>query len=156
MHRGVKIAAGVLILWCLNSGCGDSDCAGFERTPTSNAPWISEVRLASQLSGDPWTAIFGVSFEDIDGDLATTSLGKAEFFLDGNSAASVELDTLFAQSSLEKNARTGEIAIPLRFSENISDGASTVLGLQLADNQKNRSNCYSLELDFAVSTALSN
>lgn len=144
--RGMVVVA----FLALHSGCGDSDCGGFERTATSSAPWISEVSLASQLEGDPWTAIFGVTFEDIDGDLATSSAGKAEFFLDGVSAAAVELNTLFSQSSLEENARTGVLAIPLRFSEGISDGAKTVLGLQLADSKLNRSNCYSLSLKFGV------
>ena len=150
MDMAWKRAMVALAFWALHSGCGDSDCGGFERTPTSSAPRISEVRLASQLSGDPWTAIFGVTFEDIDGDLATSPKGKAEFFLDGISAAVVELNTLFAQSSLAENARQGELAIPLRFSEGIGDGAETVLGLQLADSELNRSNCYSLSLEFKV------
>ena len=90
--------------WCLTvctvlvavfaAGCGDSACEGFERSVTDKAPVITDLRLVSQLSGDPWTSIFGVAFTDADGDLG---VGKAhaEFFLNSNSAATAELIELF-------------------------------------------------------------
>ena len=131
------------------AGCGDSACEGFERSVTDEAPSITKMRLVSQLSGDPWTSIFGVGFTDADGDLG---VGKAhaEFFLNSKSAATVQLIELFQGGGLEPAAKGGELAIPLRFSETVENGAAATLGVQLVDDDGNRSNCYSLDLNFTV------
>ena len=146
-----RFFAAILVAVCLfSTGCGDSACEGFERSATDNAPAITELRLVSQLSGDPWTTIFGVGFTDSNGDLGSGD-GHAEFFLNSKSAASVGLTDLFQGGGVEAAARSGELAVPLRFSENVENGASATLGVQLVDDAGNRSNCYSLDLDFTVS-----
>ena len=147
--KGVALAltAGMALV---QTGCGESACGGFEQTESKDAPRIRNLRLASQLTGDPWTAIFGLLFEDTNGDLGNSSNGTAEFYLNGESAAVVSLSELFQQNGVPGNSTSGELAIPLRFSEGISDGASANLALQLSDHERNLSNCYALELEFGV------
>jgi hypothetical protein len=140
----------------LQAGCGESACGGFEQTESRDAPLIKELRLASQLTGDPWTAIFGLLFQDANGDLGNSSNGTAEFYLNGESAAVVSLSELFQQNGVAGESTSGELAIPLRFSEGISDGASARLALQLSDHERNLSNCYALELEFDVTAVPQN
>ena len=132
------------------TGCGESTCDGFERSSSDYAPSITQMRLVNQLEGDPWTSVFGVGFSDSDGDLGVGT-GHAEFFLNGKSTVKVPLPEFFQGGALEGNAKSGELAVPLRFSENVEDQATATLGLQPVDDDGNRSNCYSLDLEFAVS-----
>jgi hypothetical protein len=92
--------------------------------------------------------IFAVGFNDADGDLGD---GTAEFFLNGgNAATAIELFDLFRQSGLGVEATSGRIAIPLRFREDVRDGASVRIGVQVIDAAAHRSNCYSIDLSFEV------
>lgn len=128
-------------------GCGVEPCSE-ERSEGSDAPELSVFALDSQMETDPWTLIFSATFADPDGDLGT---GRVEFFLNGQASdTSVELRELFRQSGLPLNATGGRFAIPLRFSDTVTDGAKVKLGVQLVDAADLRSNCYSLELNFAV------
>ena len=70
--------------------------------------------------------------------------------MNGVLAASVELIDLFKGADVDAGAKSGELAVPLRFSENVEDGANATLGVQLVDDEGNRSNCYSLDLEFTV------
>ncbi len=131
-----RLAATLLLpATLLAAGCGDSACEGFERSTTDNAPVIEKLRLVSQLAGDPWTSIFGVAFTDSDGDLGSGS-AHAEFFLNGKTAASVDLSDIFQGTAVEPSARSGELAVPLRFSETVENGASATLGVQLISSGK--------------------
>jgi len=130
-------------------GCGPPPCPE-AASDLDTAPRLTEFDLDSQLAGDPWTAIFALTFEDNDGDLGN---GNAEFFLNGGPGATVvPLFDLFRQSSLPLDATAGRIAVPLRFREDVQDGAGVKIGVQVVDLAATRSNCYSLELSFAVET----
>jgi hypothetical protein len=127
--------------------CGPPPCPEVA-TEADTAPVLTEFDVFSQLADDPWTVVFVISFEDSDGDVG---VGAAEFFLNGNtSATAVPMFDLFRQSSLPVDATSGRIAIPLRFREDVQDGAGVKIGVQVVDGAASRSNCYSLDLSFAV------
>lgn len=132
------------------AGCGTDSAACGSRIQSDSvlAPIVNNFQLKRQLDGDPWTLIFSATFEDSDGDLG--GLGQAKFFLSGEEAASLSLDEVFRQSGIELDANDGTLALPLRFSETVADGAQVVLGLQLYDSNSFASNCYSLGLEFNV------
>ena len=131
-------------------GCGTDSAACGSRFQSDSdlAPLLTNFELKRQLDGDPWTLIFSATFEDSNGDLG--GLGQAKFFLSGEEAASLSLDDVFRQSGVTLDATDGVLALPLRFSETVSDGAQVVLGLQLYDSNSFASNCYSLGLEFNV------
>ncbi len=142
-----------VVLLALSLGlnaCGtDSSACGSILKSTSNlAPKITSFELNSQLDGDPWTLIFSATFEDSNGDLG--EVGQARFYLGGEEAATLSLNDIFAQNGVDSEANTGTLAMPLRFSETVSDGAQVVLGLQLFDSNSFASNCYSLGLQFNI------
>ena len=109
---------------------------------------ITDFELNKQLDGDPWTLIFAATFEDSNGDLG--ELGQARFYLAGEEAATLNLDDIFIQNGVDAEANSGVLAMPLRFSETVSDGAQVVLGLQLFDGNSFASNCFSLGLEFNI------
>ncbi len=128
-------------------GCGSSRCTE-PATDAPEAPAVTVFDVHSQLDGDPWTVVFEIGFTDTDGDLGN---GLAEFFLGGElSEVSRLLFDVFRQSGVPLDATDGAIAIPLRFGEDISDGASVRFATQLIDEAGNRSNCASFELTFDV------
>jgi len=144
----------IVMMATLGAACGDGDndaaCAGKTQSADGSVmPWVSRFRLASQLPGDPWTLVFGISFTDGDGDLGDT--GAAEFFVNGYSTTTVDLGQVFALSGVETDARAGEIAVPLRFPDDTSDGSRVRIAVQLLDAAQRRSNCYSLDMNFSVS-----
>lgn len=135
-------ALGVAAVGCAPGACVDPP------SEDPNAPQITDFDVHSQLEDDPWTVVFSIAFTDADGDLSD---GFAEFFLGGErSDTQRELFDIFRQSGLPIDATEGEIAIPLRFGEDIDDGASVRFGTQLVDDAGLRSNCASFELSFAV------
>ncbi len=139
---GVALALVLSVQGC-RSAC---DAAA---TSSDNAPEVVNFDLFGQLDGDPWTLIFEIQFTDANGDLGG---GRAEFFTQGSrSGGDVELNRPFLQAGLDLSAREGTIGIPLRFGEGgVNDGDSTRLGVQLVDLNGDRSNCFSLRLDFSV------
>ena len=142
-----------VILVALNLGlsaCGtdSSACGSILKSTSDLAPKITSFELNSQLDGDPWTLIFSATFEDSNGDLG--EVGQARFYLGGEEAATLSLNDIFVQNGVESDATGGTLAMPLRFSETVSDGAQVVLGLQLFDSNSFASNCYSLGLEFNV------
>lgn len=149
LYRSIGISF-IAVSVSLLSACGENACEGFEASQSNDSPQITKLRLVNQLPGDPWTAIFGLEFTDTNGDLGLGS-SHAEFFLNGKSAAKVNLPAFFKGSSVPPNATSGELAVPLRFGETVKDGTIGILGVQLIDTQSHRSNCYALELDFTVS-----
>jgi hypothetical protein len=138
----------VLLTSLVGCGTNSAACGSRFQSDSDRAPILINFELKRQLDGDPWTLIFSATFEDSDGDLG--GLGQAKFFLSGEEAASLSLDDVFRQSGLTLNATDGVLALPLRFSETVVDGAQVVLGLQLYDGNSFASNCYSLGLEFGV------
>ena len=130
-------------------GTDAAACGAMLASDSELAPILTNFELKSQLDGDPWTLIFAATFEDTNGDLGP--LGQAKFYLGGDEAASLSLSDIFRQSGLEQDATEGVLALPLRFSETVQDGAQVVLGLQVLDGNSFKSNCYSLGLEFDVS-----
>ena len=132
------------------SSCGTdaSACGSILATESDLAPRLTDFQLNKQLDGDPWTLIFAATFEDSNGDLG--DFGQARFYLSGEQAATLSLADIFAQNGVASDATQGVLAMPLRFSETVSDGAQVTLGLQLLDGNSFVSNCYSLGLEFNV------
>lgn len=129
--------------------CGDPGCDGEDVDLTDSSPRVLAMDLRTDpVSGDPWEMVFVVDFTDADGDLAN---GKAQFFV-GSSSQATELDLfdLFRQSGLAPESTRGKVGVALRFGDNVPDGRTVRLSLQLIDQSKNRSNCYSLDLKFDV------
>ena len=142
-----------VVLVCLLpflSACGtdSSACGSILKSDSELAPRITDFELNKQLDGDPWTLIFAATFEDSNGDLG--ELGQARFYLAGEEAATLNLKDIFVQNGVDAEANSGVLAMPLRFSETVSDGAQVVLGLQLFDSNSFASNCYSLGLEFNI------
>lgn len=135
----------------LSSGCGPARCNGQDADSTAGAPRVSRFYvLDQQVPGDPWTVVFGVDFEDSEGDLGG---GLAELYMNSATEPSPTqaLAEVMAQSGLPQNATSGSFWMRLRFDEStIEDGTSVWLGLQLLDSAGRRSNCYSVELEFDV------
>ena len=147
MRWGPVCLAGWALGAVLAAGCDVPPCSeGPSLDP--GAPRITDLELAGQLEGDPYTVILRMEVADPEGDLGH---GTAVFFLDGTlSNIELELFDLFRQSALDEDATAGAVALPLRFSEDVANGARVRLGVQVLDEGGRRSNCYSLELDFAV------
>ena len=144
------------LIACLSpalSACGtdSSACGSILKSTSELAPKITDFDLNKQLEGDPWTLIFAATFEDSNGDLG--EVGQARFYLAGEEAATLSLKEIFAQNGVDADANEGVLAMPLRFSETVSDGAQVVLGLQLFDSNSFASNCYSLGLEFNLDNA---
>lgn len=144
----IALCLASLTISLLGCGTDSAACGSRMQADSERAPVLRNFELKRQLDGDPWTLIFSATFEDSDGDLG--ALGQAKFFLGGEEAASLSLNDVFAQSGLTLDATGGILALPLRFSETVSDGAQVVLGLQLYDGNSFASNCYSLGLEFGV------
>jgi hypothetical protein len=144
------VAGPIGMLGCGSTTCGGHDPRGSATAPKITAYWV--LPPESQIPGDPWTILFGVDFEDQNGDLAA---GSAESYLnDSTTAATQTLDQVFRQSGLVADATSGSMWITLRFAENtVDNGARIKLGLQLIDAADQRSNCFTLDLEFAVKTA---
>lgn len=125
--------------------CGDVD----PPSTIASAPSIVDATLASQLAEDPWTLVLTLDFSDSDGNLAA---GEASFYLggDANSRSTQPLVTAFKQSALAEDATSGQLVVPLRFDDNVRDGADVDLGIQLSDGGGLHSNCYGLTLHFEV------
>jgi hypothetical protein len=123
-----------------------------DRCPTAgddsdSAPRITDFRLHGGLEGDPWTQVFAVEFQDSDGNL---SGGDIEFYLNGRlETPAITVADLFRAAALPLDATTGALAVPLVF-KGIADGTSTWLALQFLDANRERSNCYALDVAFAV------
>ena len=64
--------------------------------------------------------------------------------------AGFPLDDVFRQSGVDATATSGSLGIPLRFEDNVRDGAKILLGLQLTDGTNKQSNCEALKLHFDV------
>ena len=133
----------------VGSGCGDKHCGDHEPSSAGGAPVVTNFwKLAEQVPGDPWTVVFGVEFADSDQDLAS---GQAEFYLnDSTSPTAQALADAFRQSGLAEATTSGSLWMALRFADNVSDGTSVRLGLQLIDGGGRRSNCFTLSLEFEV------
>ena len=108
-------------------GTDSSACGSILKSDSALAPRITDFELNKQLDGDPWTLIFAATFEDSNGDLG--ELGQARFYLAGEEAATLSLNDIFMQNGVDTEANSGVLAMPLRFSETVSDGAQVVLGL---------------------------
>jgi hypothetical protein len=155
LERGLTVGGAVLVAIVLLPGCGESACADRPQDSATGAPTIEAFRLDNQLRGDPWTLVFATTFTDANGDLGD---GMAEFFLNSSTTPTeIPLYEVFSQSDTPHDAASGTVAIPLRFGDDLSDGARVRLSLQLRDEADLLSNCYSLDLRFvveAVSAAL--
>ncbi len=132
--------------------CGFDACGSAAESTAGTAPKVEDLRLASQLDGDPATLVFGARFTDADGNLRD---GRAAFHLNGSSNPDVEfaLSEVFRQSALPVDARGGELALTLRLVQAVDDDSDLRLGLRLIDEAEQPSNCYPLELEFTVADA---
>ncbi|MEZ4270486.1 MAG: hypothetical protein R3C68_03320 [Myxococcota bacterium] len=143
----LRTLVGIAVLGGLG-GCGPSrKCPAEPFGDPAVRPQITNLDLLQQLDGDPWTLVFATTFIDADGDIGT---GHAEFYLNGRKSP-IELDMgdSFRQSGLAADVKAGSIAFPLRFSETGGD-RRVVLSIQLIDSAGNQSNCFSIDLRFAV------
>lgn len=134
-------------------GCDRPGCDGKDYVAEPNAPVVTKLELVQQLTerGDPWTLVFGVQFTDANGDVGA---GKAEVFLNGSTTPTIlALSDDFGHSNVDLQAKSGRIAIPLRFNDSVQDASTVRFGLQLVDAAQLRSNCYSLDLSFTVKPA---
>lgn len=130
------------------SACGGQVCGGNEGTSSDTAPVLTDVNLVGNLPGDPWNLVFGITFTDAPGDLGT---GRGEFFLNSSERAEVvQLQSQFEKSSVPLDARSGQIAVTLRFPESIDDDDTVDFSSQVIDQAGERSNCFALELHFDV------
>lgn len=131
------------------AACGSDPCGGRDSSDSSHSPEIKHLDLFDQMEGDPWTLIFAAEFADKDGDLGNT--GSIDFYLnDSSSPSSIDLASLFGQSELAAGAKSGEIAIPLRFNETNKRSVRLNLGAQMVDAAQHISNCYTLDLQFNI------
>jgi hypothetical protein len=131
-------------------GCGDAHCGGKAGSNGDRAPVIEKFFvLDQQVPGDPWTVLYGVDFTAPEGTLGN---GQAEFFLNNdNTPTTQELADAFRQSGVALTETTGSLWMALRFASDVKDGTKVRLGLQLVDPAGDRSNCYTLDLEFSVS-----
>lgn len=127
-------------------GCQD-DSAVTNPPGTTGAPQITKYEFRQQLPGDPYTAIFAFYFDAPEGQLAG---GKAKFFV-GSKDTPLDLDMsdLMSAAGLSRDATRGEVGAALRFSDNVTDGATVNLSLQLVDEKGRVSNRATVTLKFA-------
>lgn len=139
---GFAAALGMLAAACESPPCS------LEPSPGINAPKLTEFDVAGQIPTDPYTVVFRVGFEDRDGDLGQ---GGILFYLNGQASENqVLLADRFRQHGLPLDAQEGEVGVPLRFKETLSDGAQVVIGAQLVDTNEQVSNCGAFNLSFTV------
>ena len=131
-------------------GCGTEQiCTSEGDLDVEGAPRLTDFELVNQLEGDPWTVILSAGFEDSDGNLGPN--GQVELFLGGRFQAPAlpVLDAMNA-AQVDSNATSGTLAMPVRFSEGVTDGSTAMLGIQVVDGSGLRSNCRGVELEFSV------
>lgn len=140
----------MLAVLTLSVGCGtEAVCASEGDVGVTGAPRLTDFRLVGQLEGDPWTVILSADFQDEDGNLGPD--GDVELFLGGSfQAPALPVIDAMNAAQIEADASEGRLAMPVRFSEGVSDGSSAILGIQVVDGSGLRSNCLGVELEFAV------
>ena len=142
----------VLLIWLGISalGCGSEViCASEGDIGIEGAPILTDFTLVSQLEGDPWTIILSADFEDSDGNLGPD--GDVELFLGGTfQAPALPVSDAMNAAQVAPDALSGRLAMPVRFSEGVSDGSTALLGIQVVDGSGLRSNCLGVELEFSV------
>lgn len=133
-----------------SSACGSEViCASEGDVGVDGAPVLRSFGLASQLEGDPWTVILSADFEDSDGNLGPD--GSVELFLGGTfQAPALPVIDAMNAAQIDSEAVAGRLAMPVRFSEGVSDGSTAILGIQVVDGSGLRSNCLGVELEFSV------
>ena len=138
------------LLFLAGLGCGtDQVCTSEGDLGVEGAPRLTDFRLVNQLEGDPWTVILSAQFEDSDGNLGPD--GEVELFLGGQfQAPALPVSDAMNAAQVESNATAGTLAMPVRFSEGVSDGSTAMLGIQVVDGSGLRSNCRGVELEFSV------
>ena len=133
-----------------SSACGSEPiCESEGDVGVAGAPVLRSFALVGQLEGDPWTVILSADFEDSDGNLGPD--GGVELFLGGAFQAPA-LPVIDAMNAARTSADevSGRLAMPVRFSEGVSDGSTAILGIQVVDGSGLRSNCLGVELEFSV------
>ncbi len=148
--RSSCLAGSVVLAGLLGAGCDPPYCGpATDVELVDDSPRIGDMRVLNDaVPGDPWEIIFVAEFSDDDGDLEG---GVARVYLNGEDEP-IELDLfdVFRQGGLPPTAREGTLAMPLRFADTVPDGADVRVGTQLVDDEKHRSNCYGLDLEFSV------
>ncbi len=156
ISRFCKLTAPISMALVFCASCSSNCPTAEDEEP--GAPIIVSLELLEQLEGDPWTLVMGIDFEDSDGNLGESVMndstvvgGYVEFYINGGDAGGpLAVADAFTQRAYPLTQTSGKIAIPLRFSDSISNGAEIVLSAQLVDGDGLRSNCYSVELSFAL------
>lgn len=133
-----------------NIACGSEViCATEGDVGVEGAPVLKSFSLVGQLEGDPWTVILSAEFEDTNGNLGPD--GDVELFLGGNfQAPALPVVDAMNAAQIDADAVSGRLAMPVRFSEGVSDGSTAILGIQVVDGSGLRSNCLGVELEFSV------
>lgn len=144
MNRGALPALTLVAL----AACGSDPCGQESTSDEAVAPRIKDIEVLTQpVPGDPWEIVLVADFRDSDGDLAQ---GTALVFLNGKQSLKLALFEFFRQSALALDATLGQVTLPLRFGDTVQDDADVKVGLMLQDNSQKNSNCYSVDLNFAV------
>lgn len=134
------------------SSCGEFEgCGEFEESSSPSAPRVLGVELAPPLDDDPLLLVFAVDFADSDGDLRG---GEALVHIDAAERPSIAipLDDVYRQSAVASEAREGTLALVVRLTEVVEDGADLRISFRLVDEDGQSSNCFPMELEFAVTT----
>lgn len=133
----------------LTSGCNRASCAGLHApTAAKKAPKIVEVRTLSQDVIDPWAIVVELLFLAPNGD---ASDGNLSMFIGSNTPVTLPLKQYFGTSEVALDATSGRLAIPLHLSSSaVQDDTVLRLGMQLQDGSNMYSNCYTLDLHFAI------
>ena len=145
-----RLAVCLALLGLSALGCGSEViCASEGDIGIEGAPMLTDFSLVGQLEGDPWTIILSADFEDSDGNLGPD--GDVELFLGGTfQAPALPVSDAMNAAQVAPDALSGRLAMPVRFSEGVSDGSTALLGIQVVDGSGLRSNCLGVELEFSV------
>ena len=126
-------------------------CGGQSASSTETAPTINNFEFLYQLPEDPTLAVYGIDFQDADGDLYQ---GKLEVYVGSASSPSFSADmaTIYTLSSLSLGSTEGRFALPQSYKLSTDDdGKYAIVSLQVTDGMGQKSNCKALSIQFEVS-----
>ncbi len=112
-----------------------------------NGPTITGFQFEQQFPSDPYTAVFGFSYQT---EGAALGEGIAEFYVGSSQTpVKVKIAELMSASGVDRTSLAADLGAALRFSrENINDGDIVEMRLQLVDDEGLRSNCARVSLRF--------
>ncbi len=108
--------------------------------------------LIEQVPNDPWRIVLAANFVDTDGDL---SAGVVNFYSNHSTSLTLSqpMSRVFNTSGgIDPNAQVGRVGLLLRFPQDTLNDSQLHLGTQLVDAASNRSNCYTIDLGFNLTS----